>query len=379
MSLDWGLMSFALSAGFIAAFNPCGFAMLPAYLSYFLGFESEDESDTAKNIVRALVVGLTLTAGFVMLFGLIGLITQTVVDAGAIQSRIPYATFGFGLLMIPLGIAMFRGFEPRLDIPRLNRGGKTRELPSIFMFGVSFAIVSLSCTAPVFFGTVIGSLSGDSKAEGVAVFIAYAMGMSLVIIFLTLAMAVGRASIAANMRKVLPYVNKASGVLLTLAGIFLAIYGWSEIQLLRGNFDTNWLVDSSLQFQTRVETWAIVSGEERLALATALLIASVLLWTLRSRFTENARWVLFGALAAVYLGFEILHYQGDLIVLPVTRTIADIPARVLHWFTEPGRWPVAFEVVTAFFLGGVAWLVTRSNASAQPSDAPVDDKVLQND
>ena len=32
-------LAFPLAAGLIAAFNPCGFAMLPAYLAYFLGHE----------------------------------------------------------------------------------------------------------------------------------------------------------------------------------------------------------------------------------------------------------------------------------------------------------------------------------------------------
>jgi cytochrome c-type biogenesis protein len=363
MSLDWGLVSFALSAGFIAAFNPCGFAMLPAYLSYFLGLESEDETDTGHNIMRAMTVGLTLTAGFVLFFAVIGIITQTVIDAGVIERRISYATFGFGILMVPLGIAMIRGYEPRLDIPRLNKGGKTRELPSIFMFGVSFAIVSLSCTAPIFFGTVIGSFTSDSTVDGIAVFIAYALGMSLVIMVLTLAMAIGKTTIATNMRKVLPYVNKASGFLLTVAGVFLVFYGWWEIQVVRGNIQSNWLVDTSLRGQTRIQTWAIVSGEPRLALAAGLILASAMLWATRGRLTENAQWLSFGLLAAVYGGFEILRYQGDLIVLPGVRTIVDVPGRVGNWFTDPTRWPVMFEVFAGALIVGIIWLLLRPHSS----------------
>ena len=41
---------FAFSVGMAAAINPCGFALLPAYLSYYLGLESgqtRSDADTA--------------------------------------------------------------------------------------------------------------------------------------------------------------------------------------------------------------------------------------------------------------------------------------------------------------------------------------------
>ena len=118
-------LAFPLSAGLVAAFNPCGFAMLPAYISYFLGLESDDETNMAKNVMRGLVVGLTMTLGFLFVFGVIGILTSTIVSNGTIESKIGYATMGFGVLMVPLGLAMLRGFEPKLKIPRLQAGGKT--------------------------------------------------------------------------------------------------------------------------------------------------------------------------------------------------------------------------------------------------------------
>ena len=34
----------AFSAGMVAAVNPCGFALLPAYLAYYLGLESSGDA-----------------------------------------------------------------------------------------------------------------------------------------------------------------------------------------------------------------------------------------------------------------------------------------------------------------------------------------------
>ena len=35
----------AFAAGTVAAFNPCGFALLPAYLGWFLGAEDAADGD----------------------------------------------------------------------------------------------------------------------------------------------------------------------------------------------------------------------------------------------------------------------------------------------------------------------------------------------
>ncbi|MDH3753277.1 MAG: cytochrome c biogenesis CcdA family protein [Acidimicrobiia bacterium] len=365
--IDWDLASFALGAGLIAAFNPCGFAMLPAYLAYFLGLESDGDGDASHNVLRGLAVGLTLTAGFVTFFTVIGILTQTVVDAGTIEQRIPYATVGFGVLLVPLGVAMLKGYEPKLRLPSMNRGTGSRELPSIFAFGISYAVVSLSCTAPIFFGTVIGSFTSRGTVDGVSVFVAYALGMSLVVMVLTLAMAVGRSSVAANMRRVLPYVNRVSGGLLVVAGIYLTLYGWWEIKVLDDPTESNWLVDRSLDAQNRVQNWVVDSGETRLALAAAFIIGTSLLWALRSNFTTNARWLAFGAVAASYMTFEF-SYGADLAILPTIRTVADAPGRVANWFAHPGRWPVVFEIMAAALLGVLVFFSARGRLQHVRSD-----------
>ncbi|MCB0996460.1 MAG: cytochrome c biogenesis protein CcdA [Acidimicrobiales bacterium] len=365
-----------LTAGLVAAFNPCGFAMLPAYLSYFLGLESDAETHAGRNILRGLVVGLTLTAGFLVVFTLLGLLTTTLVSANTISSRVGYATFGFGILMVPLGIAMLRGFEPKLRLPLLNAGTSSRELPSMFLFGVSYAVVSLSCTAPIFFGTVIGSFTRDGVIDGLAVFIAYAAGMSLVIITLTLGIALARTSVATNMRRVLPYVNKVSGGMLVVAGVFLAIYGWWEIRVQRGEITSNSVVDTSLRAQSRLSNWAQDVGGTRLAMAAVVVIGAALVWALQGSIRNRQdRRLLVGTAIAAYLIIELIAYRADLLLLPLVRTIADVPERVAHWFTDPWRWPVLWEVLAALIIVPIAWLMGRAalrRARHAPSDHAVE-------
>ena len=53
---SFDLLAFPFAAGLVAAFNPCGFAMLPTYLTYFLGLEDENTS-VAKSVLRGASVG----------------------------------------------------------------------------------------------------------------------------------------------------------------------------------------------------------------------------------------------------------------------------------------------------------------------------------
>ena len=64
---------FAFAAGLASAVNPCGFAMLPAYLGLYLGSGSSRESaGVVFQLGQAVLVGVAVSAGFVVLFGVAG-------------------------------------------------------------------------------------------------------------------------------------------------------------------------------------------------------------------------------------------------------------------------------------------------------------------
>ncbi|MGI9603727.1 MAG: cytochrome c biogenesis CcdA family protein, partial [Acidimicrobiales bacterium] len=148
--------------GLVAAFNPCGFAMLPTYLAYFIGLEDEtDDQSVAGNVMRGLMVGGVMTLGFVAVFGTFGFATSHLVSRSLISEWLPWFTIIVGILMVPLGIAMLFGFELNLRMPRMNKGTGSRQLRSVFAFGVSYAVVSLGCTAPLFLIQVVGSFTRE--------------------------------------------------------------------------------------------------------------------------------------------------------------------------------------------------------------------------
>ena len=198
--------------------------------------------------------------------------------------------------------------------------------------------------------------------------LAYALGMGLVITFLTVAVAMGRSGVTANMRRLLPHINRISGGFLVVAGVVLGFYGWWEVQvLLRNDFEANNpFVEASTRVSSRLENWIVDVGGNRFGLATAIVLLAVLLWLFRRSIPRP--WLIAATtfLAAGYTAAEAIKYQGDLLILPILRTIANIPERVGHWLTDPARWPVLWEVLAALIVGLVIWVSLRTRRGSGP-------------
>lgn len=212
----------AYAAGLVSTVNPCGFAMLPAYLGYFLGLEDAE----AGAMGRALRVGGVVSLGFLIVFGLMG-----VLIVGGLRSLtdwIPWAALVVGFGLIGMGIFTWRGRYVGLRVPQIEARRDTRSDRSVFVFGVSYAVASLSCTLPIFLTLVAGTFTQTTFFAGVAAFLAYGAGMATVLLAITVGMAFGKDSIIRRIRKMAPHLPKVSGAVLILAGLFIVWY-WVTI------------------------------------------------------------------------------------------------------------------------------------------------------
>ncbi|MFB3120064.1 MAG: cytochrome c biogenesis CcdA family protein, partial [Stenotrophomonas maltophilia] len=103
-------LGFAFAAGLASAVNPCGFAMLPAYLGLYLGGDDKanEEVRTGRQVARALLVGGAVTAGFVVLFGSAG----TIISLGArsfVVQVLPWLGLAVGIVLAFAGAWMVGG------------------------------------------------------------------------------------------------------------------------------------------------------------------------------------------------------------------------------------------------------------------------------
>jgi cytochrome c-type biogenesis protein len=216
----------ALAAGVLAAVNPCGFALLPAYLSLIV---IDDTSTRRAAAGRALVLTGAMTAGFVAVFGVFGAVLAPI--ATWLPARLPWFTIGFGLLLAVLGAWLLAGRHLPSLPGRRRAPALTRSLPSMVVFGMAYALASLTCTIGPFLAIVVSSLHETSPLAAIWLFIAYSVGMGLVVGAAALAVALVRTSLLIRVRRAGPLVSRLAGALLMVAGGYVAYYGWYEVRL----------------------------------------------------------------------------------------------------------------------------------------------------
>ena len=194
--------SFAFVAGMVAAVNPCGFVMLPAYLTIYLRDESDVDAEgswigLAKRGSKAVYVSFAMGLGFVALFGAAGLLVSA--SQELVKDVLPWIGFVLGVLMsliaayILLGGKVYAGIGQRMA----DRVGDPRvsSLTGYFLFGVSYALASLSCTLPIFLSVVTSSFGREGFTTGMVQFIAYAGGMAFLIMIVTIGIALFKSAV----------------------------------------------------------------------------------------------------------------------------------------------------------------------------------------
>lgn len=219
-------VGYAFAAGMVASVNPCGFFALPSYVSYHLGTEEAGfyELPAWRRGLKAVLLGVAATAGFVILFAAIG----TVVAAGGhwLATVFPYAGVGIGAAMIGLGLWLLITHRT-LGIMAASRVVVTprRNLANVFLFGIGYAVCSLSCTLPIFLVVVGSSLASRGLAASFSQFVGYALGMGSILIAVTVGAALFRGTVSRWLKAVIPYVHRMSALFLLGAGAYL-IYYW---------------------------------------------------------------------------------------------------------------------------------------------------------
>ncbi|MBI2855398.1 MAG: cytochrome c biogenesis protein CcdA [Chloroflexi bacterium] len=215
-----------------SAVNPCGFAMLPAYLGLYMGSqESNADSHPLRHLSQAVLVGASVTLGFVVLFGVAG----TVIGLGArtvLVDVLPWLGLSIGLLLAIMGSwlvgggKLYAGLAARVA-DRMGDPGQVN-VRGYFLFGLSYGTASLSCTLPLFLAVVGTTFAVSSIATSLGQYLLYALGMGVVIMALTLGMALFKGAMTGTLRRALPYVQPLGSWLMVVAGSYIVFY-WLTI------------------------------------------------------------------------------------------------------------------------------------------------------
>lgn len=287
--LQENLAGLAFAAGLVAALNPCGFAMLPAYLA--LVVRGSDEGGAATAVGRAVAATAAMSLGFLTVFGTFGLLTVSL--ASTVQKYMPYVTVVIGIVLVALGIWLLSGRELTLSASnRLSRSASrapTKRLGSMFSYGVGYAIASLSCTVGPFLAVTGAGVGGTSAVSRVWIYLAYAGGFALVVGTLAVAVALAGTALVERMRRILPYVNRIGGAVLVVVGLYVGYYGYYEIRLFTaGGNAADPVIAAAGRVQGTIAGWVHQHGAWPWILLIAALLVAALVWAWRAR--SDAPW-----------------------------------------------------------------------------------------
>jgi cytochrome c-type biogenesis protein len=205
-------VGYAFAAGMVASVNPCGVLMLPTYVLQQLRTEGRRGLRPRNRTFKALLLAVVVTAGFIVVFAAAG----GIIAAGGrwLVEIFPYA--GVWILVTGKTLSIL-GAGP-------VTANRQQSLGNAFLFGIAYAVGSLSCTLPIFLVVVGTSLTSEGLLFSFGQFIGYALGMGTIIFTVTIGVALFRRAMVRWLRLVTPYIHRVSAMFLIGAGAYLVYY-----------------------------------------------------------------------------------------------------------------------------------------------------------
>jgi cytochrome c-type biogenesis protein len=227
-------LAFAFTAGMLATVNPCGWAMLPSFVAYYLGSRQAgyDEQPFVTRMWDGLLLGLLVTAGFLVVFGGAGIAISS--GLRVIVQWMPLVALLVGVALTFLGVWLLAGKPLPFSLPALNVDLQSHNPKTAFLIGIAYALASLGCTLPVFLVVIGTSLTAAGVTGNAVMSFSYAAGMAVVFMAVSLSAALVKGAVTESLRGVLPYVHRIGAVMLILAGLYLIWYQGRNLFLFFG-------------------------------------------------------------------------------------------------------------------------------------------------
>jgi cytochrome c-type biogenesis protein len=279
------LFALAFTSGMLAPINPCGFALLPAYVTYQIGTETGTRRSAAARFGRGLATGGALTLGFAGTLSLAGL--ALALGARPVLQAAPWLSLGIGFALALIGLVMLAGRSLPLRLPRLARrsGGTPTSAPRMIAFGAGYAIASLTCTFGVLLAVVTQALAAGSILNVLAVFATYAAGAATLLLLVSLTAALAGTALTRLTRLMTRFGSRVAGAVLILTGIYLVTYWWPAAT--RGANPDNAIARVVADAGAEVQTW-VVTHQSFVILIAALLVSGALVGILIARSLKAA-------------------------------------------------------------------------------------------
>ena len=220
LSLIWG----AFVGGLLSFFSPCVFPLIPVYLSFVTGHSLEElKKGTGINPTIIFLRTNAFIIGFASIFVAMGVASSSI-GTFLLKNKILFARIS-GAIVIVFGLQL-------AEVLKLNLLNKTKRftacfhstgLISSFVFGIIFAFGWSPCVGPMLSSILILAADTANMKQGALLLLIYSLGIGLP--FLLFSFSINYFFKVSKVLKRLDLLQRASGVLLVLAGLYLIYNG----------------------------------------------------------------------------------------------------------------------------------------------------------
>ena len=207
----------AFLEGIITFISPCLLPMLPIYLSYFAGNQSQEDSRAAT--ARTLRNALGFVLGFTIVFVLMGALAGTL--GGLLRRHQTLVNIITGAIVVFFGLNFIGLLKINLFKGRANSmAGRELGFFSAVLFGMVFSIGWTPCVG-VFLGSALMLASQQGQAStGILMLLCYSAGLGIP--FVASALLLDNLKSTFNfIKQHYSLINRICGILLVLIGILM--------------------------------------------------------------------------------------------------------------------------------------------------------------
>jgi len=214
-------MPFIISfiAGLLSFLSPCVLPLVPIYFFYITGITAKDLEERKldkKEKLKILFNSILFVLGFALVFVLIGAAAANLIG-NIFANKWLNILAGVVIIVFGLNIGGFIKFKVFQYEKRLNL-----QNAGSFLLGVSFAFGWTPCIGPIF-GAIVG-MAATEPAKSVFMMIIYSIGLAVPFLLMAV-FTVWSMKFIEKTKKYMNYIEKFSGILLILVGIYFTYKG----------------------------------------------------------------------------------------------------------------------------------------------------------
>lgn len=214
-------ITFSFLQGVVAFFAPCAVALLPGYIAAYISRNTGNYPSISTRVRRGLKLAFLSILGILLIYSIAGILI--VLASQVLKAYMKWITIGMGGMLMFLGLLMVAGINISITV-NINQPTNKSEAVEAFIFGIAYAIGALGCLFPLFLVVATQAMAAPTIWLGTSYILAYFIGISLMMITAILLSTFARDYFMRYLRKLMPHMEKITGILLLGAGAYVIYY-----------------------------------------------------------------------------------------------------------------------------------------------------------